>query len=196
MPIVEGKGLVPPRPVSIPVSTADLSYLRAIASKRDAHRRYGNSSSTWKRGLANNPILIGLVGEFAFSQYLQSRGIRASVVDERLSNGDGGKDAVICDTAYQIKTSAKAYSACLVRRVNESKRLVPHVCDRFVFCRWSDPEPKCDLRGWCDKDTIVELGKFRKGKRGNWFNSEIEDIHFLSMADLAMLIKQESESGK
>lgn len=196
MPIVEGRGLVPPRPVAVAVSRVDLSYLRAVAAKRDAHRRYGSSGSTWKRGLSSNPILTGLVGEFAFSQYLQSRGIRATVVDERLNNGDGGKDAVICGIAYQIKTSAKSYSTCLVRRVGESKRIMPHVCERFVFCRWAEPDAKCDLRGWCTKETIVELGKFCKGKRGDWFNNEIEDIHFSSMSDLAMLIKQESEGGK
>jgi len=196
MPVVEGKGLVAPRPVSVALSGCDLACLQDIAAKRDAHRGYRHSNSTWKKGLCASPILTGLVGEFAFSQFLKSRGIKTMVVDDRLNNGDGGKDAVINGVAYQVKTSAKAYSTCLVRRVGESKRIMPHVCERFVFCRWAERDAACDLRGWCTKDTIIELGKFCKGKRGNWFNNEIEDVHFLSMVDLCMLIKQEAESGK
>lgn len=193
MSVIEGMGLAAPKAARVAIDGSEMYFLRDVAAKRDAHRRYGSSSSTWKRGLCGNPILTGLVGEYAFELFLKSRGVKTTVVDDRLNNGDGGKDAELFGVSYQIKTSAKSYRTCLVRRVNESARLMPHVCGRFVFCRWADGDKYCDLRGWCSRDTIVELGKFAKGKRGNWFNNEIEDIHFESMSNLAMLIKQESE---
>jgi len=192
MATVEGKGLVPPKMVSVQIDGSELYYLQHVADQRDKHRNYKGSSSLWRRGSTANPILMGLVGEYAFQEYLRTRGIKVAVVDDRLNNGDGGKDAVIAGVSYQIKTSGKAYQTCLVRRINEAKRIVPHVCDRFVFCRWSYGDQFCDLRGWCDRDTVVELGKLRKGKTGgSWFNNEIADVYFNSMANLALLIKQE-----
>jgi len=196
MSVVEGKGKVAPKVVRVPIGGSELYFLRDVAVKRDAHRAYKSSASTWKRGLCGNPILTGLVGEYAFEQFLRSRGIQTSVVDDRLNNGDGGKDAVIFGVSYQIKTSGRSYSTCLIRRVNESKRIMPHVCNRFVFCRWDDGDKYCDLRGWCTRDTIVEQGRFCKGKRGSWFNNEIEDIYFNSMSDLAMLVRQEASDGE
>jgi hypothetical protein len=192
VPIVEGKGLVPPKPVHVAIDGSELYYLQHIASQRDKHRGYRSSSSLWRRGSTDNPILMGLVGEYAFQEYLRSRGIKTSVVDERLNNGDGGLDAMIAGVSYQIKTSGKSYPTCLIRRINESKRIVPHVCDRFVFCRWSYGDRFCDLRGWCERDVVVELGKIRRGKKGGeWFNNEIDHVHFSSIPNLAMLIKQE-----
>jgi len=192
MSVVEGKGRVAPKSVQIPIGGSELYFLRDVAAKRDSHRRYKSSASLWKRGLCSNPILTGLVGEYAFERFLCSRGVKTTVVDDRLNNGDGGKDAVIHGVAYQIKTSGKAYSTCLIRRVNESSRLMRHVCERFVFCRWQDGDKFCDLRGWCSVETVLECSKFCKGKRGGWFNNEIEDVHFEPMNDLALLIKQEA----
>lgn len=195
MAVVEGRGVVPPGLVSIAISSADIRFLEQVAKDRDRHRNYGNATSAWKRGSTSNPILMGLVGEYAFQEFLKSRGVKSFVVDDALNNGDGGKDAIIGGVSYQIKTSGKSYRSCLIRRVNESKRIVAHTSDRFVFCRWSYGDKHCDIRGWCERESIVELGKFCKGKRGGWFNNEIEDIHFNSMANLAMLIKQEITNG-
>lgn len=195
MAIVEGRGVVPPGLVPIAISSADIRFLEQVAKDRDRHRDYSRSASTWKRGSTSNPILMGLVGEYAFQEFLRRKGVKASVVDDALNNGDGGKDAIIGGVSYQIKTSGKLYRSCLIRRVNESKRIVAHTSDRFVFCKWSYGDKYCDIRGWCERESIVELGKFCKGKRGGWFNNEIEDIHFNSMANLAMLIKQEITNG-
>lgn len=192
MATIEGKGLVPPKPVAVRIEASALNYLKGVAERRSRHRGYEASSSSWRRGSTENPILVGLVGEYAFQEFLRSRGIRASVVDEALNNGDGGRDALIAGVSYQVKTSGKAYKTCLVRRVSESKRIVPHVCDRFVFCRWSYGELSCDLRGWCGREKVVELGRLKKSKTGaSWFNNELDEIHFSSMANLALLIKQE-----
>lgn len=196
MATIEGKGVVSPRPISIAIESSEMRFLARIAKDRDAHRGYRQSRSAWQQGSTADPILMGLVGEYAFQKFLRSRGARATVVDDSLNSGDGGIDATVYGVSYQIKTSAKSYGTCLVRRVSESKRIVPHVCDRFVFCRWGYGERHCDLRGWCEKKTVIELGKFCKGKRGRWFNNEIEDIHFSSMANLALLVQQEARNGK
>lgn len=195
MAVVEGKGVVPPSLVSIAISSAAIRFLEQVAKDRDQHRNYRNSNSAWKRGSTSNPILMGLVGEYAFQEFLKKRGVKASVVDDALNNGDGGKDAIIGGVSYQIKTSGKSYRSCLIRRVSESKKIVAHTSDRFVFCRWFYGDKYCDIRGWCGRESIVELGKFCKGKRGGWFNNEIEDKHFDSMANLVMLIKQEITNG-
>jgi len=192
MTVSEGRGIVAPKPVCVAIDGSELYYLQHIASERDKHRGYRSSSSLWRQGSTQNPILMGLVGEYAFQEFLRTRGVKTTVVDDRLNNGDGGKDAIVAGVSYQIKTSGKSYATCLIRRVNESKRIVPHVCDRFIFCRWNYGDRYCDLRGWCDRETVVELGRLCKGKRGGtWFNNEIEDVHFQPMNDLAMLIKQE-----
>jgi hypothetical protein len=193
MTTIEGKGLVPPSVVRVQIDNTTLRHLQQIADQREKHRNYKNASGKWRRGSTANAILIGLVGEYAFQEFLRKRGIKAAVVDDRLNDGDGGRDAVIGSVSYQIKTSQRAYDTCLVRRVNQAKQIVPHVCDRFVFCRWAYGDEFCDLRGWCNRETILEKGRFQKGKKGgDWFNNEINVRHFESMANLVLLIKQES----
>jgi hypothetical protein len=197
MSVVEGKGMVPPKPVLVSIGGSELYFLQHVASERDKHRQYRSSSSIWRRGSTADPILMGLVGEYAVQEYLRVNGIKANIVDDRLNDGDGGKDATIAGVSYQIKTSGKSYPTCLIRRINEAKRIVPHVCDRFIFCRWSYGDRYCDLRGWCSRESVVELGRLNKGKRGGgWFNNEIDHIHFHSMSSLAMLIKQELGDGE
>lgn len=197
MSIVEGEGLVAPKPVLVAIGGSELYSLQHAASQRDKHRQYRSSASLWRRGSTADPILMGMVGEYAFQEYLRKNGIRASVVDDRLNDGDGGRDATIAGVSYQVKASGKSYPTCLIRRINEAKRIVPHVCERFVFCRWSYGDRYCDLRGWCSRETVVEMSRLNKGKRGGgWFNNEINHIYFESMGSLAMLIKQELDNGK
>ena len=191
MAIIEGKGSVPPTVVRIRIDSSALNTLKCIAHDREKHRNYKGAVSKWRRGSTANAILIGLVGEFAFQEFLRKRGIKCVVVDDTLNNGDGGRDAVIAGVSYQVKTSQRAYETCLVRRVSESKQIVRHICKRFVFCKWSDGENFCDLRGWCDRDTLLEFGRMRKSKKGAWYNNEIDVVHFSSMTDLAALIRQE-----
>lgn len=192
MAIIEGIGQAAPNPVCVRLTISELLFLEQAAFLRDRHRQYRNSTSGWKRGSTPNPIMMGLVGEYAFQKFLGNRGITASVVDTSLNNGDDGKDAIIAGVSYQIKTSAKSFAICLVRRVGESKKIVPHSSDRFVFCRWNYGEMICDLRGWCDRRAIREHGHLRRGKTGNWFNNEIDSKHFVSMNNLVALIKQEA----
>lgn len=195
MAIREGKGLVPPTVVRVRIDSSALNTLKCIADDREKHRNYKGAVSKWRRGSTANAILIGLVGEFAFQEFLRKRGIKCVVVDDSLNNGDGGRDAVIAGVSYQVKTSQRAYDSCLVRRVNEAKQIVPHVCERFVFCSWASGEEFCDLRGWCHRKTIREFSKLEKSKTGGkWFNDKIDIVHFSSMADLAALIKQELSS--
>lgn len=195
MATVEGRGMVAPTPVRIPITQLDIRWLERVANKRDKHRGYGRSSSQWKRGSCSDPILVGLVGEFAFERLLRTRQLPGKVVDDSLNDGDGGKDAEICGVTYQVKTSQKIYPTCLIRRVSEQKRLLSLVADRFVFCAWSPGDSGCWLRGWCDQETVIENGKLRPSKRGNWHNTELDHCRLLPMSDLVMLIKQEIELG-
>lgn len=188
---IEGKGLVAPKAIAVSLSRNEISVIQSAAFDRDAHRGYATSRSQWKRGSTSNPILLGMVGEYALQKYLRCNGVAASVLDCKLNDGDGGKDATIAGVSYQVKTSGKSYSTCLIRRINESSRIVPHVSDRFVFCRWHYGDSHCDLRGWCSRETVIELGKLKKGKRGQWWNNEIDHIYFDSMKNLLLLIKQE-----
>lgn len=195
MTTIEGKGLVPPSVARVQIDSTILRHLQQIADQREKHRNYKNACSKWRQGSTTNAILIGLVGEYAFQEFLRKRGIKVAVVDDRLNDGDGGRDALIAGISYQIKTSQRAFETCLIRRVNHAKQIVPHVCDRFVFCKWTSGDEFCELRGWCNRQTILEMGKFQKGKRGgDWFNNEINVRHFDSMANLVLLIKQESSN--
>ena len=190
--IVEGKGAVEPRPARVRITNSDLAVLRCEADRRNRHRSYSSSASQWSRGLASNPILIGMVGELAIETFLQSRGIKCSVLDFSLSDGDGGKDAVIAGVSYQVKTSAKSYDTCLVRRVVSGGRVHGLVSDRYVFCRWEVGDSHCDIRGWCDRKTLLTSSRHVKSKRGDWFNLEMPAKHFLSVESLASLIRQEA----
>lgn len=194
MAVIEGQGMAAPNPIKVAIKQAEIRHLELIASQRNKHRGYTRSNSSWKRGSIDNPILMGLVGEYAFQLFLKGRGITASVVDDSLNDGDGGKDAVIAGVTYQVKTSGKLFKTLLVRRINESKTLVPHVCDRFVFCKWSPGDKFCLIRGWCEREAVTTRGTIKQGKTGKWRNNELDDRYLLNMQSLALLIKQEIDN--
>ena len=193
--IVEGKGRVAPSPVKVLITRTDVAVLSYEAERRNAHRSYASQFSTWKRGLTANPVLVGMVGELAIERKLKDLGVNCSVIDFSLNNGDGGKDAEIAGVAYQIKTSTKTYSTCLVRRVSETGKLLPLVADRFVFCRWNIGDKYCDIRGWCDRSQLRK-SEHGKSKRGKWFNLEVSDCELHAFADLVKLVRMEASNGQ
>lgn len=192
MVVREGRGVVEPTAVEVPFGSCELEHLTEVASARNSHRGYSNSSSAWKRGSASNPVLIGLAGEWAFQRFLSARRIKAPVVDDSLHNGDGGIDASVAGRTYQVKTSQKCFPSLLVRRVLKGT-LKPLVSDRFVFCQWMEGQEFVRLRGWCAKGVMLTRGKLAKGRRGNgeWFNTELNASELIPMEDLAILIKEE-----
>jgi hypothetical protein len=198
MAVIEGKGLSAPPMVSVRLDQSELSHLERSAKERDRHRNYKSASSVWRKGSTASPVLVGMVGEYAVEKFLCSKGISCRVLDEQLNDGDGGVDSIICGVTYQVKTSTKIHETCLIRRVNEDRQLLAHTCQRYVFCRWNYGDSTCDIRGWCERDTILEHGGFAKAKSksGQWFNNEIQDYWLLSISDLVLLIKQESRRGQ
>ena len=193
MVVIEGKGIVRPNPIRVAFSKADLNLLSDIAERREQHRGYSRSKSKWKSGSTGNPILCGLVGEFAFQEFLRRRGVKTSIVDDSLNSGDGGIDGRICGKTYQVKTSRRAFQTCLVRRVGEGRNLIPLAANRFVFCCWNGVSLHCDLRGWCERPQIRKHGQLKKARvRGaTWRNTEVHEHWLLPMQSLAVLIKQE-----
>jgi hypothetical protein len=193
---IEGKGNVEPCPVRVSISKADLALLSSEADRRNRHRGYASGGTAWKRGLTRNPILMGMVGELATERFLCEQGIRCTVLDFSLNDGDGGKDAEIANVVYQVKTGSGMFATCLVRRISDRHDLQELVADRFIFCCWSYGDAVCILRGWCTREVLRADSKRMKARKGNHHNLEIPATSLSRMQDLASLIKQEVQGVK
>ncbi len=195
MAVTEGIGNVAPSLVDIKIDASAIACLKEIAVERDRHRGYGSSSLQWKRGSCSNPILVGLVGEYAVEQYLKRAGLRCSIVDSSLNEGDNGIDFVFAGVTYQVKTSEGIYGTCLVRRICERHSIRPLASDRFVFCKWRIRDDYCSIRGWCDKQTVLR-SKLEKSKRGDWWNNAVESKQLDRISNLALLAAMEVSNGE
>lgn len=182
MVMVEGRGVVPPKPVEIPIDRHTRVFLSMEAEKRASHRRYGGGGQ-WQRGFlkaedgvskAAHPILVGCMGEWAFAEYVNSRvGRRLCETDLSLNEmGDDGNDFVICGTRHQLKTRQKRTGANYVRRVTEQRRLCGLTVGRYVFAQWNWREERCLLLGWCSHEVVRNCRHKRSPVAGH-FNLEV-----------------------
>lgn len=195
MAVIEGLGNVAPPLVDIRIDDSAMACLTDIAIERNRHRGYSFSSLQWKRGSCSNPILVGLVGEYAVEQYFKRAGLQCSIVDSSLNNGDNGIDFVFAGVTYQIKTSEAIYNTCLVRRICERHSIKPLACDRFVFCKWRIGDEYCSIRGWCDKQAVLR-SKIEKSKRGDWWNNAVEAKQLDRISNLVLLAAMEVANGE
>src|SRR5262249_22100852 len=106
----EGKGLIPPPPVVMKISSFDCDLLRRVAEDREARRGYSASTNHWKRGLIHgstyvSPTYVGLMGEQAFTDWLIWKlKVPVSPDLEYRVRGDRGIDLIFRRIKFQIKT--------------------------------------------------------------------------------------------
>jgi hypothetical protein len=142
--IKEGIGRQSPAPIVMKISPSDLLYLHNKSDLRTKYRQYAQRADRWGNGLVKNPGLVGMVGEFSVSQYLNklSQYKLSPSVDLSLREyGDGGVDFVVHGLKIQVKTRRKSSGYSLIRRVDHNKMIVPLTCDLFVFCQWHEEFP-------------------------------------------------------
>lgn len=211
MRTTEGVGLVPPRPVSVRLSDKDIAYVLTMTDKRLAARRYDLRKDQWGRGLNNDPklpILVGLMGEQAFSNWVFTElGIVAPVDDSIVDRGDGGIDFRVCGYKVQVKTARANYDDLLIRtrdvcQPSEDNQVPWDVCVRVqwpqrVFRKYErglfgDNEPKprifASLNGiiWRDgTDGFLSRKTIEKGKAIGEFNYCIKATDLLPMSAFA-----------
>lgn len=178
---IEGKGNVCPKPESIMVPDFVHRSLSQIAEERNSFRGYSTGNTVWKRGLTGNPILKGLLGEWALCTHLRSCGVSPQWEPSLMVCGDDGKDVCAGGYSIQVKTGKN-----LIRRVDSAKRLLPIVCDIYCFA-----EIKSDslvvLNGWIFSDFLSRC-RYQKSRFGH-YNLEVSDLDLEPISRLCKILK-------
>jgi hypothetical protein len=127
-----------------------LRVLREAATTRAQFRGYARRGDAWGRGFIRDPILVGLVGEHAWCDYLRHRGFPTWVDLSLRVTGDGGRDLQVCGLTFQVKTRRKGIAGRSLIKRGDGGHIVPLQCDGFLFAEWNDIEPDTEPRllGW------------------------------------------------
>lgn len=211
---VEGKGFVPPTPVCVALSAADLAAAREAANRIAEYRRYSHRLDQWGYGLNPNGVLAGLVGERALD--LWARRVQGQTVPPDWSlkpTGDRGTDLVLGGYRVQVKTGSKDYRELLVK----TDQLADPADDDprwhiIVRAQWPVPSPPegeflfdpgarwncsvCELRGWVFRQHFIRhAGKPQSARKGTHFNYVLQPQYFEPMSDLAKLMDSRRGRG-
>jgi len=184
---VEGKGCVSPSPVRITLDKRDTLSVRVFAKNIAARKGWSESSS-----------LIGFLGEAAVGKYVNDKaGIpRLWRAYDFEYIGDGGVDISVAEIKIQIKTQ-KYGKRCQIKRT-ANKKLVPLICDLFVFCKvitnLGQAEQKIDILGWIDAKNLQIKGTARM-LDGDLF-TEIDTKYLEGPNRLVHYIIAKTELGK
>lgn len=166
------------------MSLPEIDYYRPIADAQESRNRYRTSSSRWKRGSINEPTLCGYMGEHAFAKYASHcLQIPVQVDTTTKRSGDGGFDFIIFGRRIQVKTRGHPKD-CLLRRQDEHDKLLEITWHIFVSCTCSFDFRLVTLDGYIKAEDYTQLADFKKGRRGDWMNLELEDKHLYPMSRL------------
>lgn len=181
----EGSPMTPPRSIEVYVPSGVLAEYQQAADRRREDRGYDSRSDQWGKGLVDDPIVCGLVGEYAAATVLNAANLGLSLTVDLIDRptGDGGQDFNIVGKTVQVKTRFKR-GLLLIRRETENGRLLPinwHVC---IFCTWT-PEQKnlATVDGWIHEEQVGKL-PFRPARKGKHMNLEGDDTWLESMISL------------
>jgi hypothetical protein len=213
MAMIEGRGMVPPRPVRVRLTGSDVQYACEVARSRGKFRSYAFRTDQWGRGAfrdPTHPIVYGTLGEIAFARWLlQQTGISLPVDDRHLARGDGGKDFDWHGLVVQVKTARRDYDTLLVRASEHSDasdpylppplkvyvraRLCPPERDDGLFSRVPpsrEPNEKpprvVELCGFVHHANVPRPAEPSRVFAGVW-NYSVPLCELLSMSDLADL---------
>ena len=183
--LVEGVGLKAPAPVKVSMMPEEYDVLRDAAAQRAAYRGYARRQDAWGRGFIRDPILVGLVGEYANCKFLSRRGFPCEVDLTLRPYGDGGRDIVVAGLRLEVKTRRKGLGQrSFVKRFDRG-RILPIRCDAFVFAEWNDEPPiHCPLLlGWiwapAARRECFERSPIAKAS--HW-NLKVRDVALLPMS--------------
>lgn len=171
------------------METAHLTWLTEIARDREKRRRYSASENPWRRGIIQNPTLVGLVGEFALSLFLSNRlreRVEINTRDE--PRGDGGVDLPVYGIPIQVKTRTNR-NDILIRRETDNGFILPIRWEVCVSVTWTEGDLVAMLDGWVRKSRMFEDADFVRGRRGSWMNLELGDEFLEPMGELPRYLK-------
>lgn len=186
--MVEGRGLVAPKPERIVMSRGDIEMIRRSAEQRKDYRNYESRRDRWGLGFIPDAVMCGMLGEHAVCAFANRRmGAHVSVDTALKPRGDGGKDLELFGQSIQVKTRITS-SDNLVRRIDQSRRLRGLDCDLFVFCKIGDSvPPTCvDLLGWIASDSVRRHGVHVRSRRASHWNLRVDDKFLEPMSRLPM----------
>lgn len=198
MATVEGRGNVAPAPVGMSVPSYAVVSMRDEAERRSGFRNYGGRTDQWGKGLLGSdpalPILVGLVGEWAFAEFVNSRtGKKFCETDFKLrKRGDGGCDFRILGTVHQLKTKRDVRGENLIRRVDQHGKTLDLLPGRYVFAQWDPAIAVCHLLGWCLAEVVLDC-PFEPARVGMHTNLRVPNERLNSMASLISAIQADME---
>jgi len=203
----EGKGRIAPRPVAVRLTRQEANIAKLEAERRVGYRNYARGNTAWKRGLLGNrdfreagrcstavaPVFVGIVTEYAVCNFINTRlsGANARTDTDLHLEGDGGRDIVVFDQRIQVKGKTNIRGDNLIRRVTQSKRLVPLECDYVVFTCYSGGLT-VNLLGWIRSRSVIEE-KFLKSHRAEHWNIQVDDRNLEPMGELILELESKRE---
>jgi hypothetical protein len=197
--MVEGKGWVRPRPVEVPLTGADVEYVRKVARERAEYRKYNLGRTAWKRGLIKNPIFTGTLAELAFAVWINTKVTRkqlAAINDGLHAKGDGGVDFTLFGVTIDVKGEAADRDISMIRRVSDRKRIVPFPAKIYVIVTVVNPY-KPLLRGWITRENLrnPKYAHRRPAKKGAHHNQELFKNRLEPMSRLRTLLLDKAENA-
>lgn len=209
----EGSGWVKPKTVSLDLDRTVIRICQDVAEKRESYRNYSASNDIWKRGLAPNAVLIGIIGEFAFSQWLyQFCGVHCPVDSDNHKNGDPGFDFHPFEIRIQVKTRGQDSNLVLIRRQSHNRlhsiewdycvqqtcilHPVPLQLGQTLFDSEKQhappllPTATVTINGFLSRERLTRLGAFTAAKRGTHENLELTDEILSPISDLQTILAQ------
>lgn len=208
MRTTEGAGLIPPTKTRVRLDDGDLAVARTLAKERSQYRRYNGRPDEWGRGLISTAVLVGFIGEIAFSKWvLRSVGVHLAIDSSLRWAGDGGIDFSLYGYGIQVKTATAIYDELLIR--------CPDMADPawniVVRVQWPTrkEEPSgglfeagpmrdkfnVDLCGWAWELNFRRHSKIEKAYRGDHMNYALYPERLQGMNDLAALLNAKRISG-
>lgn len=205
----EGRGIVPPEPVWIPISRAEFIMLKERATQQAIERDYKRRRDSWGRGLTGRDrppnvgdirdpdysILLGLIGEWGVCQYINQR-LKSRPATMDLSprkGGDFGVDLSVNGLTIQVKTQQNPVHPGLIRCVTEYGENIHLRANCYAFTRFDRDRPEgIYILGWVWSKVVAKLPSF-PALRGNHMNIEVPSSLYLPASRLVRELRQREE---
>lgn len=186
---VEGKGLVTPAPVTVPIDTDEMKHVLLRTEQVSKEKRYSKTST-----------MIGFLGEAAVAKHLYTKLDIRHLCNAGMyyGDGDGGVDIDVLGCRIQIKTHT-ASNKNLVPEVSNGKGRSFSSVDVFIFCQ-VDQLPDVPMRVSVKILGYIRTGDLMKVREsatihGNRYRV-VAGERLNPIAKLIALLNQYREAGK
>lgn len=193
--ITEGKGMVAPQKVAIPLMGQDRRICYDTAKEFAA--KYSGANDQWKAGLCGElelpgigsltseerPFYVGICGELAVQRFVWRFDHTCTVDLKQRRQGDCGIDLRSCGMTMQVKTRQKIVTETLFNRGKNPRSPRPIDARICVCCEWSKDSPTVFICGWAWTTDVIAL-PLEESRVGPWWNSVVVDASLNPMSSL------------